>query len=174
LIGLVLSYWLGYRLSLLPIAGYCNFFGAQSRYDDCGGPVDWIYHLLLPGFVFALPLTAYYTVVTRRLLRRVSERMAGRTGAGEETLAVARRCARAEFGKRVLRTTCLLVGTTVFVESIFNLHGFGQGMITAVNQGDGPAAEAILVCATLAAVGIYVVVDLAVAAVLPAWRRLVP
>ena len=43
-IGLILSYFIGYKLHLTPIAGYCNFFpgtvGAQ-----CEGPVNWAYHL---------------------------------------------------------------------------------------------------------------------------------
>jgi peptide/nickel transport system permease protein len=134
------------------------------------------YHLVLPGLVLGLGLavTAYCTVVTRVLLRRISFTVAGTTGPGEETLRAARRRAKATFGKLVLRTTCWLIGGTVLIESIFNLHGLGQGMITAVYQGNGTAAEAILICATIVARGLYLLVDLVAAAVVPEWRERVP
>jgi peptide/nickel transport system permease protein len=172
-VGFVLSYWFAYRWSATPIAGYCNFFGAAPG-SDCGGPVQWAYHLLLPGIALGLAVTAYYTVVTRQLLRRISFTAAGTTGSANETLRIARRRAQTTFGKLVLRTKCWLIGGTFLIESIFNLPGLGKGMVTAVMRGDGREAEAILLCATIVALGLYLVVDLVAAAFLPEWRERVP
>jgi hypothetical protein len=47
-------------------------------------------------------------------------------------------------------------------------------LISAVHQGDGPAAEAILICATIVSVGLYLVIDLVAAVFLPGWRERVP
>jgi len=52
-IGLLLSFFFGYKLGWTPIAGYCNFFGASAG-SDCGGPVEWAYHMLLPWCTFML------------------------------------------------------------------------------------------------------------------------
>jgi peptide/nickel transport system permease protein len=63
-IGLVLSYLLGYKLHLTPIAGYCNFFpgtvGAQ-----CEGPVNWAYHMALPWVSFMILYAALYVRLIR-------------------------------------------------------------------------------------------------------------
>jgi peptide/nickel transport system permease protein len=39
-------YFLGLRLQLVPITGYCDFFAPTG---DCGGPTQWAYHLLCPS-----------------------------------------------------------------------------------------------------------------------------
>src|SRR4029077_11129555 len=38
LIGLILSYVVGFKLGWTPITGYCDFFNPTT---DCGGPVQW-------------------------------------------------------------------------------------------------------------------------------------
>ena len=45
-IGLLAAYFAGFKLHLFPISGYCNFFGSSG---DCGGPVQWAYHLSCRG-----------------------------------------------------------------------------------------------------------------------------
>jgi peptide/nickel transport system permease protein len=44
-IGLILAYVFGFRLHVFPITGYCDFINPST---DCGGPVQWAYHLCLP------------------------------------------------------------------------------------------------------------------------------
>jgi hypothetical protein len=63
-IGLILSYFLGYRFHLAPIAGYCDFFN-QSTGADCGGPTQWAYHMILPWMTFALLYAALYVRMIR-------------------------------------------------------------------------------------------------------------
>jgi ABC-type dipeptide/oligopeptide/nickel transport system permease component len=53
----------GYVLGVTPIAGYCNFFGGGA--EQCGGPVEWAYHLLLPWLTFTLLFAALYVRLIR-------------------------------------------------------------------------------------------------------------
>ena len=50
-IGLIFSYVIGFKLGWTPITGYCDFFNPST---DCGGPVQWAYHLILPWMTFAI------------------------------------------------------------------------------------------------------------------------
>ena len=63
-IGLILSYFIGYRLGLTPITGYCDFI-SPSIAATCGGPVQWAYHLILPWMTFALLFAALYVRLIR-------------------------------------------------------------------------------------------------------------
>ncbi len=45
-IGLLGAYVIGFKLHLVPITGYCDFFSPSG---GCGGPAMWAYHLLLRG-----------------------------------------------------------------------------------------------------------------------------
>jgi peptide/nickel transport system permease protein len=159
-VGLLISFWLGYRAGLLPIAGYCNFFGAPPRYG-CSGHIQWAYHLILPSITLGLVLAAVYTEVTRRLVRRVAR---------AEDKQAARRSALIAAAKLIARNACWLVGATVFVESIFNLGGLAQALIASVNTSDLAWAQAILLVATIVAVGLALVVDLVAATFVRDWR----
>src|SRR3954453_15373330 len=63
-IGLILSYLVGYKLHLTPIAGYCNFFphSAAAQWD---GPINWMYHLILPWTTFMVLYAALYVRLIR-------------------------------------------------------------------------------------------------------------
>src|SRR4249920_2794106 len=63
-IGLILSYFLGFKFHLAPIAGYCDFFN-PSVGADCGGPTQWAYHMILPWMTFALLYAALYVRMIR-------------------------------------------------------------------------------------------------------------
>ena len=82
-LALVGSYLLGYvptsghflcfnfpSFTLLPIQGYCAFTGAAPG-EQCGGPVDWFYHLLLPWSVFAFLYAAFYVRLVRSQVMEV-------------------------------------------------------------------------------------------------------
>src|SRR5207253_3756225 len=107
-IGLLLSVYLGSRLSAFPIAGYCNFFGGPDGSGCSNGPVDWSYHLILPSIPLGLALAAVYAGVTRRLVLAVA-----RSEEGD-----ARRRAFVAFAKLVVRNASWLIGATFFIEVI--------------------------------------------------------
>src|SRR5438477_9962233 len=56
-IGLIFAYFLGFKAGLFPITGYCDMINPDT---DCGGPVQWAYHLFLPWVTFAILFAALY------------------------------------------------------------------------------------------------------------------
>jgi peptide/nickel transport system permease protein len=55
----------------------------------------------------------------------------------------------------------LALGSTVFIEEVFNLHGLGNELIAAIHGDDIPLAVGITVCITLVAVVVNLIVDVA-------------
>ena len=53
----------------------------------------------------------------------------------------------------------LLVGNTVVTETVFNLPGLGNYVLTSVNSGDIPAVMAVVVIAALAVTVLSLIVD---------------
>ena len=51
-LGLIFSYFFGYKFGLTPITGYCNLV-YDPAIDDCGG-LEWASHLILPWITFAI------------------------------------------------------------------------------------------------------------------------
>ena len=64
-IGLIFSYFFGYKLGITPIANYANFFGAPADSGLPGGPWQWFYHLILPWCTFAILFAALYVRMIR-------------------------------------------------------------------------------------------------------------
>src|SRR5919108_1126377 len=61
-IGLIFAYFFGFRLHWFPITGYCDFINPST---DCGGPVQWAYHMFLPWATFAVLFSALYVRMIR-------------------------------------------------------------------------------------------------------------
>jgi peptide/nickel transport system permease protein len=165
-IGLILSFVFGYKLGVTPIAGYCNFFGASAG-SDCGGPVQWAYHMLLPWCTYMLLFAALYVRLIRaNVMETMSEdyvRTARAKGTSERRVML----------HHVLRNSMLPVvtilgmdiglalGGSIFTEAIFNLHGLGQEVVRAYNQVDLPVIMGIVVFATIAVILFNLIVDIA-------------
>jgi peptide/nickel transport system permease protein len=163
-IGLLLSYFVGYRLHLTPIAGYCNFFpgtvGAQ-----CEGPTNWAYHLILPWITFMLLYAALYVRLIRaNVMETMNEdyvRTARAKGASETRVMM----------HHVLRNSLLPVvtifgmdlgialGGAVFTEGVFGLPGIGHEIIAAYNGADLPVITGIVVFATVCVIVFNLIVD---------------
>src|SRR5213080_919253 len=69
-IGLILAYFVGFRLGWAPITGYCDFFNPVT---DCGGPTQWAWHLMLPWVTFAVLFAALYVRMIRANVLEASE-----------------------------------------------------------------------------------------------------
>ncbi len=169
-VAIELSFYLGYDWGLFPTAGYADFF--DPPHDVPGGPVQWAYHLMLPGFVLGLPVAALYTRVTRALARNV-RRAGEETPEAERAEAVrsARTTAGITFAKGLLRDVGLLIGAALFVETAFNLPGFGRTMIVFASLTAAPAVEGILIFATVVAVTIHLAGNLIGGAASKQWRH---
>jgi peptide/nickel transport system permease protein len=164
-IGLILSYVVGYKMHLTPIAGYCNFIpgtvGAQ-----CEGPVNWAYHLILPWITFMILFAALYVRLIRaNVMETMNEdyvRTAKAKGATQRRVMV----------QHVLRNSMLPVvtilgmdlglalGGAIFTESIFNLPGLGHEVIAAYNNDDLPLITGIVVFSTICVILFNLIVDI--------------
>ena len=174
-IGLILSYVVGYRLQITPIAGYCNFFtgdiGAQ-----CSGPVQWAYHMILPWITFMVLFAALYVRLVRaNVMETMSEdyvRTARAKGAGERRVMV----------HHVLRNSMLPVvtilgmdiglalGGAIFTENVYSLPGLGRTTIQAYTNYDTPTVQGVIVFATVAIIVFNLTIDLLYAVIDPRIR----
>ncbi len=71
-IGLLFAYFLGFKAGAFPISGYCDVIHPTG---DCGGPIQWAYHMFLPWMTFAILFTATYV---RMIRASVMETLTGR------------------------------------------------------------------------------------------------
>ena len=164
-IGLIFAYFFGYKLGWTPIAGYCDFFSpAQSA--DCGGPVQWAYHMILPWATFAILFAALYVRLIRaNVMETMNEdyvRTARSKGAPENRV----------IRSHILRNSLLPVvtilgmdiglalGGAIFTESIYSLPGLGRQVLQSYNNFDLPVILGIVVFSTLCIIVFNLIVDL--------------
>jgi peptide/nickel transport system permease protein len=162
-IGLLLSYFIGYRLGLTPLGGYCDLVNPAT---DCGGPVEWAHAMILPWITFAILFAALYVRMIRaNVLEALNEdyvRTARAKGAPEHTV----------MRSHVLRNAMLPVvtmlgmdiglamGGAIFTESVFGLPGIGRTAVVALEGFDLPTVQGIVVFATVAIIVFNLAVDL--------------
>jgi peptide/nickel transport system permease protein len=162
-IGLILSYFVGYKWKVTPVSQYCDFFHPSTQ---CGGAVQWAYHLLLPWITFALLFAALYA---RMIRASVLESLQ------EDYVRTAR--AKGGSGAHVLRTHILrnaalpvvmmlgmdvglAFGGSVFVETVFGLPGMGKTLVTALSQRDLPVLLGVITVVTAAIAVLTLIADI--------------
>jgi peptide/nickel transport system permease protein len=162
-IGLILSYFFGYRLGLTPITGYCDFINPST---DCGGPVQWAHAMLLPWATFALLFAATYTRMIRAtVMETMNEdyvRTARAKGAPEHKVL------RSHIVRNAMLPVVTLLGIdiglalggAIFTESVFSLPGLGQTALQAFTNFDLPTVQGIVVFATTSIIVFTLIVDL--------------
>ncbi len=174
-IGLILAFLFGSVLEWTPISGYCDVINPGLG-AECGGPVQWAYHLILPWCTFALLFAALYV----RLIRaNVMETMS------EDYVRTAR--AKGASSGRVMRShilrnsmlpvvtilgmdLALALGGAIFTESIFGLPGLGRSVIVAYNKSDLPVIVGVVVFSTIVIIIFNLIVDCFYAVVDPRIR----
>jgi peptide/nickel transport system permease protein len=165
-IGLIFSYFFGFKWGITPIANYANFFGAPSDSGLPGGPWQWFYHLILPWATFAILFAALYVRMIRaNVMETMNEdyvRTARAKGAPERRVLV----------KHVLRNAMLPVvtmlgmdiglalGGAIFTETVYQLPGLGRTAILAINVNDLAIVQGVVVFSTLAIIFFNLVVDI--------------
>lgn len=161
--GLIFSYVFGFRLGWTPITGYCDFVNPST---DCGGPVQWAYHLILPWITFAIFFAALYVRLIRASVMEVYNedyvRTARAKGASEKRVVLS----------HVLRNALLPVvtilgldigvalGGAIFTETIYSLPGLGQTSLGSIQSFDLPITQGIVIFATLSIITFNLVIDL--------------
>ena len=173
-LGLILGYVLGYRLQIFPFTGYCEFFSPATI---CGGPTQWVYHLLLPWFVFALLYAAIYA----RMIRATTLETLG-----EEYVRTARAKGASElkvvrshvFRNAMLPIVTMLgmdIGTSlsgvIFIESVFGLPGLGGTLRGAIPGRDLPLILGVVMFTTVGILLLTLMVDLTYAFLDPRIRH---
>ncbi len=173
-IGLILSYFIGYKLHITPLSGYANFF--HPLYNQPGGPAQWAYHMILPWITFAILFAALYV---RMIRANVMETM------NEDYVRTARAKGAPEWivmRSHILRNAMLPVvtmlgmdiglalGGAIFTESVFGLQGLGYTSIHGLNNYDSPTVMGIIVFATTAIITLNLVVDFLYALIDPRIR----
>jgi peptide/nickel transport system permease protein len=165
-IGLILSYLVGYKLHLTPIAGYCNFF-TGSPGAQCDGPMNWAYHLILPWVTFMVLYAALYVRLVRASVMETMNEDYVRT-ARAKGASSARVMTHHVLRNSLLPVVTILgmdiglaLGGAVFTESIFNLPGLGREVITAYTNADLPVITGVVTFATICVIVFNVAIDLA-------------
>ena len=173
-IGLIFSYFFGFKWHLTPIAGYADFFHPSRGLP--GGPWQWFWHMLLPWCTFAILFAAQYVRMIRAyVIETMSEdyvRTARAKGSPE------RRVIRAHVLRNALLPVVtmlgmdigLALGGAIFTESVYNLPGLGQTALIAVTNQDLALVEGVVVFSTLCSIFFNLLVDLLYAWVDPRIR----
>ena len=174
-LGLLATYFFGYKLDLFPLSGYAN---PIHNPDPTGqeGLFQWAYHLFLPWCTFAILFAALYTRVIRaQVLESLNDdyvRTARAKGASEPRVIV----------RHVLRNALLPVTTmlgldiavalagAVFTESVYGLPGLGKAAVDGIRQADLPVTLGVVVFATICVLVITLVVDMLYAIIDPRIR----
>jgi peptide/nickel transport system permease protein len=162
-IGLLFAYFLGFKAGLFPITGYCDMINPSG---DCGGPVQWAYHLVLPWTTFAILFAALYV---RMIRANVMEAL------NEDYVRTARAKGAPEWlvmRSHVLRNALLPVvtmlgmdiglalGGAIFTESVYGLPGLGKTLIQSIETFDLPVTQGLVVFSTICIITFNLIVDL--------------
>jgi peptide/nickel transport system permease protein len=167
-IGLIFSYFFGFKLRNFPIhtpiAGYADFINPAP--GSPGGPVEWLYHMILPWVTFAILFAALYARMIRaNVMETLNEdfvRTARAKGAPEGRV----------MRSHVLRNALLPVvtmlgmdiglalGGAIFTESVYNLPGLGNTALLAVSNYDLTVVQGVVIFATLSIIVFNLLVDI--------------
>jgi peptide/nickel transport system permease protein len=172
-IGLIFAYLLGFKAGLFPITSYCDLINPST---DCGGPVQWAYHLVLPWLTFALLFAALYARMIRaNVMEALNEdyvRTARAKGAPESTVMRSHvlRNALLPIVTMLGMDISLAFGNTIFTESVYGLPGLGKTVFDSIERFDLPVIQGIVVFSTLCIISFNLVVDLLYAVIDPRIR----
>jgi len=164
-IALVLSYLVGFRLGWTPIAGYCEVISVPEA-ANCGGLLDWAYHMILPWSALAIVQAGVYVRFIRaEVMETMSQdyvRTARAKGAPERTV----------MKDHILRNALLpvvtilgmdiglLLGGAIFIETVFGLNGLGGTAIRSIGQFDLPTLQGVVIFGAVAIIIFTLIVDL--------------
>ncbi|HWC27959.1 MAG TPA: ABC transporter permease [Solirubrobacteraceae bacterium] len=168
-LGALASYYLGFKLGLLPNGGYAEIGEA--------GLWEWVRHMVLPWFVLATLFIGVYSRVLRaNVLDTINDdyvRTARAKGLSERRVMT----------HHVLRNSLIpivtlwgldfgavLGGGAILTETVFDLQGVGQYFAESIAQLDVPPVLAVTIFGAFFIVLLNTVVDIVYAALDPRIR----
>jgi peptide/nickel transport system permease protein len=162
-LSLMLALVVGVKLQWLPVAGYVSFFQ---------NPLGNLLDMLMPAFTLGFIQAAFISRITRSSMLEVKGMDFVRTvrakGAPEWRVIMLHmlRNALIPIISTIAVVASVLMGGAIIVESVFDIPGVGQLVISAVLNRDYPllqgivlAVAALYVCINLAVDVIYALVD---------------
>jgi peptide/nickel transport system permease protein len=164
-IGLVLSYIVGYRLNLTPIAGYCEVVSVPEA-AVCGGFTDWAYHMVLPWLTLAIVVAGTYVRFVRaEVMETMTQdyvRTARAKGAPEHQVMRSHilRNAMLPVVTMIGMDLGLLLGGSIFIETVFGLPGLGRTAFEAIGNYDLPTLQGVVIFGAIAIILFTLFVDL--------------
>jgi peptide/nickel transport system permease protein len=174
-IGLIFLYLFAFKVHIFPLGEYCNMINPPVG-TQCGGPVQWFYHLILPWITFAILFAALYVRMIRaNVIETLNEdyvRTARAKGAPESRV----------MKNHVLRNAMLPIvtmlgmdiaiglGGAIFTENVYDLPGLGRVLRLSLDNFDLPTTQGIVVFGTVAIIVFNLIVDLLYAAIDPRIR----
>jgi peptide/nickel transport system permease protein len=168
-LGLVLAYLLGFRLHWFPITGYCDVINPPAA-AQCGGPVQWFYHMILPWFTFAALFAALYVRMIRAYMLEAmhEDYVRAARAKGLSTGGVVRRHVLPNamlpvmtmIGMDIPMAIGGILSPILFVETVFGLPGLGRVLFQAFRQHDLPVILGVVVFMTAAICVCNLIVDL--------------
>jgi peptide/nickel transport system permease protein len=164
-IGLVLSYVVGYRLGLTPIAGYCEVVSVPEA-AVCGGVVDWAYRMILPWATLSIVVAGTYVRFVRAEVMETMNQDYVRTARAKG--APERQVMRSHILRNAMLPVVtmigmdigLLLGGSIFIETVFGLPGLGRTAFEAIGNYDMPTLQGVVIFGAIAIIVFTLFVDL--------------
>ena len=157
-------FWVGIILILLFALNFGQLFPVGDY--GTGGFTDHLHSMILPAFTVALALTPILVRSLRAALLEVLEAdyiTTARSKGISERRVVVRHALRNAVISMVAVTAvnlAYLIGGTLIVEKVFDLHGVGQMMIDAINQRDFPVVQGVTLVFAVLVVLVYLISDI--------------
>ena len=164
-IGLVLSYLVGYKLGWTPIAGYCEVVSVPEA-AVCGGLADWAYRMVLPWTTLAIVVAGTYVRFVRaEVMETMNQdyvRTARAKGAPEHQVMRAHilRNAMLPIVTIIGLDIGILLGGSIFIETVFGLPGLGRTAFEAIGNYDMPTLQGVVIFGAIAIIVFTLIVDL--------------
>jgi peptide/nickel transport system permease protein len=168
-LGLILRWFFsGGKFDVLPAGGYCNMVNPVGQ---CGGPVDWFSHLIMPWFAFSLLFAAIYVRMVRASVIETKNedfvRTARAKGATERVVLRSHVLRNAMLPLIAMASADMAmaiggpVGGAVVVERVFGLPGVGQLAVSSLARRDTPVILGVTVWVMVLVLVLNLIADIA-------------
>ena len=164
-IGLVLSYFIGYKWGLTPIAGYCEVVTIPEA-AVCGGFTDWAYRMVLPWLTLSIVVAGTYVRFVRAEVMETMNQDYVRTARAKG--APERQVMRSHILRNAMLPVVtmigmdigILLGGSILIETVFGLPGLGGTAFESISRYDLPTLQGVVIFGAIAIIIFTLIVDL--------------
>jgi peptide/nickel transport system permease protein len=145
-VGLLIQFYLGYRLGLIPIAGTTSFYFEEVPLHIL--VLDYVHHMVGPLIVLTMFFTPLYYIYVRNVVSNVrgEDFVLTLKAIGLSDLRILLRISRFALIATVTiiaNESALLVVGAVFTETIFGWNGVGRLLYDSILKADYPVLQGI-------------------------------